>query len=116
MYICNRLRCNLYVLVWAKVKIYLKDTGRAELYEVCSDANAILRLWERTRGAFTFVGKDHGSLHFRCPSSLPTVWVVFGASRRTISPLVLGSQSQGPMGRWKLELSQPSLWSKPPRT
>lgn len=31
MYICNRLRCNLYVLVWAKVKIYLKDTGRAEL-------------------------------------------------------------------------------------
>lgn len=31
MYICNRLRSNLYVLVWAKVKIYLKDTGRAEL-------------------------------------------------------------------------------------
>lgn len=97
MYICNRLRCNLFVLIWAKVKIYLKDTRRGEL---CG----LFWCWCNSQA----LGKDHGNNHFCCPSSLPTVWFVFGASRRTISPLLLGSQSQGPMGRWSWKQASPT--------
>lgn len=76
-------------------------------FKVCSDANAFLRLGEGT------AGKDH----ICCPCSLCTVWFISGASRRISSHLLLGSQSEGPMGRWKLEPSKiSSLWRSPLRT